>query len=309
MFRRERPQRGRYRQFHQIDVEILGYEDPRIDAELILMLLHFLESVGLKEPCLEVNSLGCPACRPAYRTAIMSFLTGKEAELCEDCRRRLGTNPLRVFDCKIAGCREIVTQAPSIADYLCGGCQDHFDQVLASLGVFGIIYTLNPRMVRGLDYYTRTTFEITTEFLGAQNAVVGGGRYDGLIRDLGGPDIPGIGFAVGFERLLALTAPVQDDYSAWKPDLFIAALGVPAQQYAYRLCNQLRLQGRQVEMDYQARGLKSQMKRADKLKCRRVLIIGDREIEAQQAEIRDMSTGEQVLVSLVDTSDWVVMLR
>jgi len=308
MFRRERPQKGRYRQFHQIDVEILGHEDPRIDAEVILMLLHFLQSVGMESPHLEVNSLGCPACRPAYRTSVQSFLAGKEADLCDDCRRRLGTNPLRVFDCKIEACREIITKAPSITDFLCEECKDHFAQVLSSLAIFDIAYTVNPRMVRGLDYYTRTAFEITTEFLGAQNAVAGGGRYDGLIRDLGGPDIPGIGFAIGFERLLALTADTSAPPPSRLPDLFIAALGVSAEQFAYRLCNNLRLRGRKVEMDYQSRGLKSQMKRADKLKCRRVLIIGDREIEAQQAEMRDMVTGEQVRVSLGDSSAWIDML-
>ncbi len=308
MFRRERPQKGRYRQFHQIDVEILGHEDPRIDAEVILMLLHFLRSVGLDSPHLEVNSLGCPGCRPAYRTSVQNFLAGKEGDLCEDCRRRLDTNPLRVFDCKIASCREIITQAPRISDFLCKDCTDHFAQLLSSLAIFDIAYTINIRMVRGVDYYTRTAFEITTEFLGAQNAVAGGGRYDGLIRDLGGPDIPGIGFAVGFERLLALTAEAPDNNPTRPPDLFIAALGEPAEQLAYRLCNNLRLQGRQVEMDYQSRGLKSQMKRADKLKCRRVLIIGDREIEAQHAEMRDMTTGGQVRISLGDLSSWENML-
>ena len=298
MFRRERPQKGRYRQFHQLDVEILGYEDARIDAELILMLIHFLRSVGLKSPQLELNSLGCPSCRPSFRESILQFLQGKEADLCEDCRRRISTNPLRVFDCKMEGCKHIIAQAPVIQDFLCGGCRDHFAEVLSSLAIFEIAYTINPRMVRGLDYYARTTFEITTDFLGAQNAIVGGGRYDGLIRDLGGPDIPGIGFAIGFERLLAMMPADQGDNFIKPPALFIAALGAEAQKFAYELCNRFRMQGILTEMDYTAKGLKSQMKRADRLKCGKVLIIGDREIESQEADFRDMQTKEQIKVRL-----------
>jgi len=308
MFRRERPQKGRFRQFNQIDVEVFGDDKPQTDAEVIFMLMHFLNSAGLRNLQLEINSLGCSACRPEFSKAVIDFLKDRQSRLCPDCQRRIHTNPLRVFDCKIEACREIITKAPSITDFLCEECKDHFAQVLSSLAIFDIAYTVNPRMVRGLDYYTRTAFEITTEFLGAQNAVAGGGRYDGLIRDLGGPDIPGIGFAVGFERLLALTAEAPDNNPTRPPDLFIAALGEPAEQLAYRLCNNLRLQGRQVEMDYQSRGLKSQMKRADKLKCRRVLIIGDREIEAQHAEMRDMTTGGQVRISLGDLSSWENML-
>ena len=298
MFRRERPQKGRYRQFHQLDVEILGYEDARIDAEVILMLIHFLKSVGLRSPQLELNSLGCPSCRPSFRGTILQFLQGKEGDLCEDCQRRISTNPLRVFDCKVEECKQIIAQAPVIQDFLCGGCRDHFAGVLASLAVFDIPYTINPRMVRGLDYYTRTTFEITTDFLGAQNAIVGGGRYDGLVRDLGGPDIPGIGFAVGFERLLAMMPNDIGDDFAKTPSLFIAALGGEAQKFAYQLCNRFRVQGIPTEMDYTAKGLKSQMKRADRLKCRKVLIIGDRELETQQADLRDMQTKEQIKVRL-----------
>jgi histidyl-tRNA synthetase len=305
MFRRERPQRGRYRQFHQLDVEILGYEDARIDAELILMLMHFLKSVGLKSPQLELNSLGCPSCRPSFRESILQFLQGKEGDLCEDCQRRISTNPLRVFDCKMEGCKQIIAQAPVIQDFLCGGCRDHFAEVLASLAVFDIAYTINPRMVRGLDYYARTTFEITTDFLGAQNAIVGGGRYDGLIRDLGGPDIPGIGFAIGFERLLAMMPANQGEDFIKSPALFIAALGIEAQKFAYQLCNRLRMQGIQTEMDYTAKGLKSQMKRANRLKCRKVLIIGDREMESQEADLRDMQSGEQIKVRLDNSEELI----
>ncbi|MCK9197656.1 MAG: histidine--tRNA ligase, partial [Syntrophales bacterium] len=223
----------------------------------------------------------------------------------EDCQRRISTNPLRVFDCKMEGCKQIIAQAPVIQDFLCGGCRDHFAEVLASLAVFDIAYTINPRMVRGLDYYARTTFEITTDFLGAQNAIVGGGRYDGLIRDLGGPDIPGIGFAIGFERLLAMMPANQGEDFIKSPALFIAALGIEAQKFAYQLCNRLRMQGIQTEMDYTAKGLKSQMKRANRLKCRKVLIIGDREMESQEADLRDMQSGEQIKVRLDNSEELI----
>lgn len=297
MFRRERPQKGRFRQFHQIDCEVLGYDDPRIDAELILMLIHFLKSIGLDRPELEINSLGCPACRPAFRQAIVDFFAGKDKDLCPDCLRRMGTNPLRVFDCKVETCKAAIADAPTLANYLCDDCRVHFQTVQDSLTRFGIAFVVNPRMVRGLDYYTRTAFEVTTTLLGAQNAIVGGGRYDGLISDLGGPDIPGIGFAIGFERLLAMM-PATDEAFNTPPALFVAALGEEAQAYAYGLCNQLRLKGVTAEMDYQGKGLKSQMKRANKLKCRYTLMVGDRELAEKEAPLRNMQDGSQQSVRL-----------
>ena len=297
MFRRERPQKGRFRQFHQIDAELLGLDDPRTDAEVILMLIHFLKAVGLPDPGLEINSLGCPACRPSFRKAVTDFLQGREQRLCEDCRRRLGTNPLRVFDCKTETCAAIIAGAPLLPDYLCRECRDHFLKVQDSLAVFGLPFRINPRMVRGLDYYARTTFEVTTDYLGAQNAIVGGGRYDGLVKELGGPDIPGIGFAIGFERLLAMI-PADRESNADAPDLFIASLGNEAQQFAFRLCNRLRMDGMRTEMDYHGKSLKSQMKRADKFRCRLTLILGERELREGKAELRDMSRGTQETVSL-----------
>jgi histidyl-tRNA synthetase len=292
MFRRERPQKGRFRQFYQIDAELLGLDDPRADAEIMLLLIHFLKSVGLTDPRLEINTLGCPACRPAFREAITHFLSGKEDGLCEDCRRRIKTNPLRVFDCKNGGCFETIREAPRLLATVCAECRDHFDRVQSGLKLFDLSFKVNPLMVRGLDYYTRTTFEVTTEFQGAQNAVVGGGRYDGLVRDLGGPNIPGIGFAVGFERLIAL---LPGDAATFRrnPELFIAALGAEAQQYAFALCNRLRMKGIFVEMDYLGKSLKSQMKRADKLHCRQALIVGERELSAGRLTMRNMTTGEQ----------------
>jgi len=306
MFRRERPQKGRYRQFHQIDTEILGPDDPRTDAELILMLTHFLQKLGLQSLALEINSLGCPNCRPAFQKAIVSFLRGREEELCPDCQRRLNTNPLRIFDCKVETCAKIIADAPRLPEYLCDDCRKHFAILQESLGLFSLPFTLNPKMVRGLDYYTRTTFEITTEFLGAQNAVVGGGRYDHLVRDLGGPDIPGIGFAIGFERLIAMM-PETDDFIP--PLLYIAAIGDAALKQAFHICNSLRMKGLPVEMDYAGRSLKSQMKRADKLRCRYALILGDREIEENRASLRNMQTGEQQEARLDMLEETIIQLE
>ncbi len=297
MFRRERPQKGRYRQFYQIDAEILGLDDARVDAELILMLTHFLRAVGLTNSHVEINSLGCPLCRPAFRSAVVAHLQGREEELCGDCRRRIETNPLRVFDCKIESCRAAVERAPRLVDFLCDDCRAHFGTVQESLGLFGVPFSINNRMVRGLDYYTRTTFEVTTDVLGAQNAVVGGGRYDGLVKQLGGPDIPGIGFAIGFERLVSLMPTEAEDYRR-TPALFIAALGADAQKIAFELANRLRLADVEVEMDYAGKSLKSQMKRADKLGCRYALIIGDREIAENAGVFRDLQNSSQTPVGL-----------
>lgn len=297
MFRRERPQKGRFRQFHQINAELLGLDDPRIDAEVMLMLIHFLKSVGLSEPNLEINTLGCLDCRPAFREAITGFLEGKQQEICDDCRRRIRINPLRVFDCKNERCTDAIRESPRIVGHICDGCRAHFQKVQASLNLFNLSFRINPLMVRGLDYYTKTAFEVTTQFLGAQNAIAGGGRYDGLVRDLGGPHIPGIGFAVGCERLIALL-PAEAVPFDRPPDLFIAALGPDAQKYVFPLCNRLRLNGIFVEMDYLDKSLKSQIKRADKLRCRFALIVGDRELSTGRLELRNMQTGVQEPIAL-----------
>ncbi|MBE9547348.1 MAG: histidine--tRNA ligase [Proteobacteria bacterium] len=296
MFRRERPQKGRFRQFHQINVELIGLDDPRVDAELILMLISFLKSVRLSDLGLEINSLGCPGCRPSFRKAILAFLQDKKDDLCKDCLRRLDTNPLRVFDCKVEGCGEIIIDAPKLLDYICSECRDHFEKVKEYLKGFDISYEVNTKMVRGLDYYTRTAFEITTESLGAQNAIAGGGRYDRLIKELGGPDIPGIGFAIGLERLISML-PMKDEEFITHPHLFIAALGDEAQKFAYTLCNRLRMRGIRTEMDYSGKSLKSQMKRSNKLNSHYTLILGEREIEEKKAELRNMKEGTQETIS------------
>jgi histidyl-tRNA synthetase len=306
MFRRERPQKGRFRQFHQIDVELLGLDDPRADAEVILMLMQFLNEVGLSNVSLELNSLGCAACRPTFRKAITEFLNGKEDGLCDDCKRRLVSNPLRVFDCKVKECQAVIIDAPRLSEFICSDCRSHFERVTSALKELDIPYEINTGMVRGLDYYTKTAFEVTTEHLGSQNAVAGGGRYDRLVRELGGPDIPGIGFAVGFERLISLLDKV--DSSSAQPDIFVAALGEAAQKIAFILSNRLRLKGLHAEQDFSARSLKSQMKRANRLNCSYTLILGDREIEENKAEFRNMATGTQQTLPLDSLDEQILKL-
>ncbi|NLX50831.1 MAG: histidine--tRNA ligase [Deltaproteobacteria bacterium] len=291
MFRRERPQKGRFRQFHQIDVEVFGDDSPASDAEVIFMLTHFLKEAGLAELSLEINSLGCRTCRPDFSRAVVDYLKGSEQALCPDCLRRIGTNPLRVFDCKVETCASVIDGAPRITDYLCPDCEQHFSSVQALLSDLQLEFTLNPKMVRGLDYYTKTAFEVKSGALGAQNSLAGGGRYDGLVRFLGGPDVPGIGFGIGMERLIACLPPRADSF--FRTDIFVAALGARAQQQGFRLANELRAAGLSAAMDYADKSLKSQMKRADKLNSAYTLILGDKEIEENRAELRNMNTKEQ----------------
>ena len=296
MFRRERPQKGRFRQFHQIDVELFGDDKPQSDAEVIFMLVHFLQSVAIEELSLEINSLGCKTCRPVFSQAIVDYLKGLEKDLCPDCQRRIHTNPLRVFDCKIESCNSIIAGAPQILDYLCTQCAEHFSQVKSFLDDLNVGYIINPKMVRGLDYYTKTAFEIKSGSLGAQNSLAGGGRYDGLVSFLGGPEVPGIGFAVGFERLIACMPQIE--INKFKTDIFIAALGPRAQKISFGLTNELRRAGISAAMDYTDKNLKSQMKRADKLNSSYTLIFGDKEIDERRVELRDMKTKNQQVLSL-----------
>lgn len=304
MFRYERPQKGRYRQFHQIGCEVTGITSPLIDAQVLTMLCHFFAELGLTEPRLEINSLGCPDCRPAYREALKAFLRGKLELLCDDCKRRFETNPLRALDCKSAGCKEATVGAPSVLDHLCQGCADHFAETRRHLEAVGTAYTINPRMVRGLDYYTRTTFELVTGLLGAQSAVAAGGRYDGLISDLGGPPLPGIGFAMGVERVALLLA--EREFRK-RPDLFIASIGNACQDEAFRLMSALQLKGVSVEIDYEGKSLKSQMRRSDKFNSRFTLIIGEDELAKGRAVLKDMDAGVQgeVVLSSDEIADMV----
>jgi len=292
MFRHERPQKGRLRQFHQMDVEIIGASEPQVDAELMAMGSLLLDELGLSAS-LEINSLGCPECRPAFRVELIKYLETRRDNLCRDCQRRLNTNPLRALDCKNPGCREIVQDAPSILDHLCDDCDAHFSEVKKGLDQLQIPYTENRFMVRGLDYYTRTTFEFLTGDLGAQAAVGAGGRYDGLLAQLGGPDLPGIGFALGMERLALLMEQQDSPHEQPATDLFIAALGPDAAHYATGLVHELRKAGLRAAMDHSGRSLKAQMKQAGRIGSRFTLIIGDRELEEQQAVLRDMHNQEQ----------------
>jgi histidyl-tRNA synthetase len=299
MFRHERPQKGRFRQFHQINAEFFGDSGPKSDADMIVMAMYLFEAIDLDDLSLNINSLGCHQCRPGFREALQDFLKQKIELLCADCRRRSETNPLRVFDCKVEGCRQVVKDAPSILDSLCNDCEDHFDDLRGYLERSGIPFVLNHRLVRGLDYYNRTTFEIQTERLGAQNAVAGGGRYDGLVKLLGGPDHPATGFAVGMERVIALLEE-REALEPKRPDLFIAALGKTAEDLSFEWAASFRKAGLWVEMDYGSTGLKAQMKKAGRLGARKVLIAGDDELASGKGLLRDMETSEQVDVEIED---------
>jgi histidyl-tRNA synthetase len=305
MFRHERPQKGRLRQFHQLDVEVLGSAGYRLDAELMSLGAHLFSELGVRTS-LEINSLGCPLCRPGYRQELLAFIEERLADLCDDCRRRSITNPLRVLDCKNSKCRRQVAEAPSIIDHLCGDCAEHFDGVRHNLKLLGIDYAVNKFMVRGLDYYVRTTFEFVTDQLGAQSAVCAGGRYDGLIEMLGGPKIPGIGFAMGIERLVLLLQQSREaGPAADEIDLFLAGLGSEAGDFCFKLMHQLRINGLRVDMDLDSKSLKSQMKQADRAGARAVLIIGSEELEAGRAPLRDMTTGDQTDIDLDRVGEYV----
>ena len=292
MFRRERPQKGRYRQFYQLDAEVFGSDSPYVDAQLIFMLRLLFNRLGVTDIKAHINSLGCPACRPDFKKALQDYLADKQAALCADCRRRMDKNPLRVLDCKVPGCRDAMEAAPSILDHLCAACHDHFETVKAALDSLETPFTIDKRLVRGLDYYTRTTFEMQTGSLGAQSAVAGGGRYDGLVKALGGPEIPATGFAIGFDRLAEIVALAGDSHAA-TPDLYVAALGEPALPVAFEWISRLSAAGIPAEMDFAGRSLKSQMKRADRLGAAYVLIVGDAELEKEIAILRNMTTKAQ----------------
>jgi len=292
MFRRERPQKGRYRQFYQLDAEVFGSDSPYVDAQLIFMLKTLFNRLGVEDIMAHVNSLGCPECRPDFKNALKAYLAGKQAALCSDCRRRMDRNPLRVLDCKVPGCREAMVNAPSILDHLCKGCFHHFETVKVALESLGTPFAIDKRLVRGLDYYTRTTFEMQTGSLGAQSAVAGGGRYDGLVKALGGPDMPATGFAIGFDRLAEIVGQARKRYDR-TPDLFVAALGDAALPVAFQWISQLSKAGILAEMDFAGRSLKSQMKRANRMGAAHVLMVGDDELDKKVALLRDMSTRKQ----------------
>jgi histidyl-tRNA synthetase len=291
MFRYERPQKGRYRQFHQLDVEAFGLHDPAVDAEVIDLAWSLVADLGIPKAELVINSVGCANCRPKFQEALLAALGDDLPKLCQDCQRRAATNPLRIYDCKVPADQPIIDRLPHSIDYLCEDCAKHFADVRAHLDAWGIPARLSHRLVRGLDYYTRTTFEILGETLGAQNALLGGGRYDGLVKSLGGPDRTGIGFAAGLERLV-LALP-EGAAPATPPRAFVVAAGEEARAEALRLLRDLRRAGLAAQMEFESRSMKSQMKRADRLAASVTLIIGGDELARGEVTVRDMRTSEQ----------------
>ena len=307
MFRYERPQKGRYRQFHQLDVEVFGQSDPAVDAEVIDLAWSLIDALGIPEAEIVINSVGCAACRPQFQAALLAALGDDLPKLCGDCQRRAQTNPLRIYDCKVPADQPIIDRLPHSVDYLCEACATHFASVQQHLTSWGLSYRLSHRLVRGLDYYTRTTFEILGRTIGAQNALLGGGRYDGLVKALGGPDRTGIGFAAGLERLV-LSLP-EGAGTTSTPRVFVAAIGDDGRAEALRLLRELRRSGLAASMELEARSLKAQMKRADRLAAAVVLIVGGDELARGEVTIRDMQTGEQRTVPRADMTPGVILRK
>lgn len=299
MFRYDRPQAGRYRQFHQLGAEAFGSASPEIDAEIICLAMDFFQSAGLNHLTLEINSVGCPQCRPGYREEIRKILEKNRSDLCPDCQSRFETNPLRILDCKIEGCREVTLQVPEIFDHLCSYCVQHFEDVINFLKLLEISYQVNPKLVRGLDYYTNTAFEIVDTGLGSQNSLGGGGRYDGLVETCGGSATPGVGFAIGLERVL-LSLEQQSSQLKYTEEsrIFVATLGPSASSRGLQLVTELRRNGMAAEKDYQDRSLKAQMKQADRVGAAKVLILGEEELGKGKIVLRDMEKGDQREVEL-----------
>jgi len=304
MFRHERPQAGRLRQFHQIGAEVIGDISPQKDIEILSLLVHLFEEWKIPDLTLEINSLGCHICRPPYRQKLIDYLSHAVDSLCPDCLRRFHTNPLRILDCKKEGCRAVTHNAPASVDHLCAECQIHFEQVEAGLHQLGISYILNRHLVRGIDYYTKTAFEMTTTNLGAQNAVAAGGRYDRLIEILGGPPTPAIGFAVGIERAVKLIPP--DAISETTTTLFMVPLGETAYQLLSPTLYNLRKKKIRSDMGDKNKNLKNQLKLSDRIKAQYVLIVGDEEIKEGKGILRNMSTHHQEKVPLSNLVENVI---
>ncbi len=298
MFRYERPQAGRQRQFHQAGVEAFGSPDPLLDAEVIILAVKLLETLGVGKTRVLINSVGCKKCRPAYEAALKEYLKKNQIKLCAKCQERMEKNPLRALDCKEGQCQEVVQLAPHSVDFLDPECRAHFDKLLIHLKSSGIVFEVSKRLVRGLDYYTRTTFEITSADLGAQDAICGGGRYDDLVKELGGRDVPAVGFALGMERLvqLLMTNPsviAQLDQTQGL-DVYLCAIGAQAQAKAFDLMQQIRGEGKSADMDFSQKSLKSQLKAADRFKARKTIILGEEELKRGVYLEKNMQSGEQI---------------
>jgi histidyl-tRNA synthetase len=293
MFRYERPQAGRFRQFYQIGIEAMGTDSPVIDVEVMTLLVEFFRQLGLTDVELQINSLGCSECRPHYREVLKTAIRGHLEELCENCNQRYERNPLRVLDCKVERDRQIAKDLPKTCDHLCEPCKTNFTEVQALLDSTETPYSLSPLLVRGLDYYSRTTFEVVSTGLGAQNAICGGGRYDSLVEEFEGPSTPCFGFALGMERLISVISFEDKNYSESRPDIFIVSLGDEAKSRSFKLAHQLRKEGFTVDQDYDGGSMKSQMRKANKSLSRFALIVGENEIAAGIYLMKDMEAGSQ----------------
>lgn len=300
-YRYEKPQAGRMREFHQFGVEMFGAADPAADAEMILLANSVLSNLGIKNLSLELNSIGCPECRAKYHAALKEYFASRKDELCETCKDRLERNPMRILDCKSPVCKEIADKAPVMLDFLCDGCREHFEGVKKHLESAKLKFTVNPKIVRGLDYYTKTVFEFVSGDIGAQSTVCGGGRYDGLVGQMGGPEMPSLGFAMGIERLLMVMEAQNAEFPEAKiPDVYIATMGESAKLKATKLCMDIRNEGFTAVTDIAGRSVKAQMKYADKIGAKFSTVIGDDELANDRCILKNMTTGEQQEVTLSD---------
>lgn len=307
MFRYERPQSGRYRQFHQFGVEVLGADKPMVDAEVITLVWDLYSRLGLKGLEVHVNSVGCPECRPEHKKKLQDFLAPRKEQLCKDCQSRFEKNPLRILDCKNPSCQEITQGAPTTLDVLCDECAEHFEELKRLLSAAEVQYKVDPRLVRGLDYYRKTAFEVLVEDIGAQSAICGGGRYDGLVQEVGGPPTPGIGFAMGMERVLsALNLAKAEQEEEAKEYLMFVALGEKAQSEGFALISRLRKKGIPVSIDLLGRSLKAQLKAADRNQAKYAAILGEEELNKGVVIVRNLRLGEQEEVAVPEFEEYVV---
>ncbi|MCD7873198.1 MAG: histidine--tRNA ligase [Clostridiales bacterium] len=298
-YRYEKPQAGRLREFHQFGVECFGAASPLADAEIISLAKSFFDELGISELRLEINSIGCPTCREKYYTALKEYFSERKDKLCNTCKERLERNPMRILDCKSPICSEIAAGAPVVLDYLCDECLEHFQSVQKYLNALNIEYHINPRIVRGLDYYTKTVFEFISDSIGAQGTVCGGGRYDGLIEELGGKKTPSLGFGLGIERLMILMEEQKCEFPKDSaPDLFIAAIGEKATLKAVEIAKDMRNEGYSCIYDLNGRGLRAQMKYADKLNAKYIIVLGDEEIESGITQLKNMENGTETEISI-----------